>query len=86
MSFHGLDGPVIETERLLLRPPTMADFDAYAAYVADPEGMAFIGGAQSRPVAWRSFMAYAGAWAITGVSMFWVFERASGDFMGRIGA
>ncbi len=85
MSFHGLDGPVIETERLLLRPPTMADFDAYAAYVADPACMAFIGGAQSRPVAWRSFMAYAGAWATTGASMFWVFERATSDFVGRVG-
>lgn len=89
MSFHGLDAPVIETERLLLRPPVLADFDAYADYVADPECMTFIGGAQSRPVAWRSFMAYAGAWATSGVSMFWVFERGpkgrGGEFMGRIG-
>ena len=85
MSGQSLDGPVIETERLRLRPPVLADFDAYAAYVSDPDGMAFIGGAQSRPVAWRSFMAYAGAWAMSGVSMFFVFERASGDFVGRIG-
>ena len=85
MSFHSLEGPVIETERLLLRPPVIADFDAYAVYAADPPGMTFIGGAQSRPVAWRSFMAYAGAWATTGVSMFFVFERGSGGFMGRVG-
>lgn len=85
MSLHGLDGPVIETERLLLRPPTLADFGAYAAYVSDPESMAFIGGAQSRAVAWRSFMVYAGAWATGGPSMFFVFERASGEFIGRIG-
>ena len=76
---------MIETERLRLRPPRIEDFDAYAAYVADPEAVRFIGGPQSRPVAWRSFMAYAGAWATTGVSMFWVFERGSGAFVGRVG-
>ena len=83
-------GPFITTERLILRPPVAEDFDAYADYVADPEAMAMIGGAQVRAVAWRSFMAYAGAWATTGVSMFWVFERAEdeggeGRFIGRIG-
>lgn len=89
MTLSASDGPVIETARLRLRPPVLADFDAYADYVADAEGMAFIGGAQSRPVAWRSFMAYAGAWATSGASMFWVFERApdggEGAFVGRIG-
>ena len=82
-------GPVLITDRLILRSPRWEDFDAYAAYVADPQGMEHIGGAQSRPVAWRTFMAYAGAWATTGVSMFWVFERgpggAEGAFVGRIG-
>ena len=85
MSRDDFDGPVIETERLRLRPPVLADFDAYAAYVADPEGMHFIGGAQSRAVAWRTFMVYAGAWAMGGPSMFFVFERDGGAFVGRIG-
>ena len=86
------DGPVLTTERLILRPPVMADFDAYADYVADPAAMDPIGGAQPRAVAWRTFMAYAGAWAMTGVSMFSVFERpdagahaAEGRYIGRIG-
>ncbi len=84
-----MTSPRLATDRLILRPPVMADFPAYADYVADPEGMAHIGGPQSRPVAWRSFMAYAGAWAMSGVSMFWVFERTPGGdegaFVGRIG-
>ena len=83
------DGPVIETERLLLRPPRADDFDAYADYAADPEGLVFLGGAQSRAAAWRSFMVYAGAWAASGVSFFWVFERTAaggeGAFVGRVG-
>lgn len=82
-------GPLITTERLILRPPVAEDFDAYADYVADPVAMEMIGGAQVRAVAWRSFMAYAGAWATTGVSMFFVFERdddeSEGRFVGRIG-
>ena len=40
---------LITTDRLILRPPMAEDFDAYADYVSDPEGMAMIGGAQSRP-------------------------------------
>ena len=80
---------MIATDRLILRPPTMADFDAYADYVADPVAMDPIGGAQPRAVAWRTFMAYAGAWALTGVSMFWVYARdatgGEGRFLGRVG-
>lgn len=82
-------GPTLTTERLILRPPAAGDFEAYADYVSDPACMAFIGGAQDRAVAWRSFMVWAGAWAMGGPSMFFVFERASngdeGRFLGRIG-
>ncbi len=81
--------PVLLTERLILRQPVVTDFDAYAAYAADPDNVLHIGGAQSRPSAWRSFTGYAGAWALTGVCVFWVFERgpdgAEGDFVGRVG-
>lgn len=44
----------IETERLLLRPPRIEDFDAYADKMADAEGSRFIGGLQLRAVAWRA--------------------------------
>ena len=36
-------GPTLLTERLLLRPPQLADFDAFAEMMADPEGLVFIG-------------------------------------------
>ena len=36
--------PVLETERLRLRGFTLEDFDDYAAMMADPEVMRFIGG------------------------------------------
>ena len=75
----------IETERLLLRPPRMEDFDAYAANMVDAEAARFIGGPQARAVAWRGFIALAGAWAIQGFSMFSVLEKASGRWIGRLG-
>jgi RimJ/RimL family protein N-acetyltransferase len=83
------EGPILTTQRLILRPPVAADFDAYADYVSDAATMAFIGGAQPRALAWRSFMVFGGGWALDGFSMFFVFERdaagAEGRFLGRVG-
>jgi RimJ/RimL family protein N-acetyltransferase len=75
----------IETERLILRPPVAADFEAYAAHAADTESMRFIGGEQSRAKAWRTFLTAAGAWLVQGFSTFSVIERDSGRWIGRIG-
>jgi RimJ/RimL family protein N-acetyltransferase len=77
--------PEILTERLLLRPPVAADFDAWARFAADPEVMRFIGGAQPRAVAWRGFLTMAGAWQIQGFAMFSVIERRTGTWIGRVG-
>jgi RimJ/RimL family protein N-acetyltransferase len=75
----------IETDRLILRPPRIEDFDAYAAKMADAEAARFIGGQQPRAVAWRGFLASAGAWMIQGFSMFSVIEKLSGQWIGRLG-
>ena len=75
----------IETDRLLLRPPRIEDFDAYAASMADLEAARFVGGQQPRALAWRGFLASAGAWMIQGFSMFSVIEKASGRWIGRLG-
>src|SRR5690242_10527528 len=75
----------IETDRLILRPPRIEDFDAYAASMADLEAARFIGGQQPRAVAWRGFLSSAGAWMIQGFSMFSVIEKASGRWVGRLG-
>lgn len=77
--------PQLETERLILRPPRIEDFDAYAANMADAESARFIGGQQPRPVAWRGFLSSAGAWMVQGFSMFSVIEKASGQWIGRLG-
>ncbi|MBB5684371.1 GNAT family N-acetyltransferase [Sphingobium boeckii] len=80
-----LYGPIIVTERLILRPPAPEDFDAWADFSADPETMRFLGGAQPRSSAWRSFCGMAGAWHIAGFAMFSLIERVSGRWIGRVG-
>jgi RimJ/RimL family protein N-acetyltransferase len=73
------------TPRLLRRPLQMSEFDAWAAFVADPEATQFLGGAQPRALAWRSFMTMSGAWHLQGFSMFSLSERSSRRWIGRLG-
>jgi RimJ/RimL family protein N-acetyltransferase len=80
-----LTGPVLETERLTLRPIAIEDFPRWAEMMADPEASKFLGGVQPASVAWRGFMSMAGAWSLTGISMFSVTERDTGLWLGRIG-
>jgi RimJ/RimL family protein N-acetyltransferase len=80
-----LTGPVIETERLTLRPTRIEDFPRWAEMMADPEASRFLGGVQPAATAWRGFMTMAGAWGLTGVSMFSLIERDTGRWVGRIG-
>ena len=75
----------IETPRLLLRPVTLEDFDAWAEFMADAESMKFLGGAQPRSSAWRALMTMAGAWHLHGFAMFSVIEKATGRWVGRLG-
>lgn len=77
--------PTLETERLILRAPEPADFEPWAAFCADPEAAEFLGGAQDRPNAWRIMSTMSGAWMSRGFSMFSVVEKASGQWVGRVG-
>ncbi len=75
----------VETERLMLRPPAAEDFDAFAAFCADPVAMQHLGGVQVPSVAWRSLAALTGSWQLLGYSMFSVIEKDSGRWVGRVG-
>ncbi len=77
--------PILETDRLILRMPEAADFDAWAAFAADEEAARYLGGPQPRTAAWRGLCTMTGAWAIRGFSMFSVIEKASGRWVGRLG-
>jgi RimJ/RimL family protein N-acetyltransferase len=75
----------LQTDRLILRPPRLEDFDAWAAFMDDEEAARFVGGRQPRAIAWRAFMCMCGAWSMTGAAMFSVIEKATGKWVGRLG-
>lgn len=84
-----LDTPVIETERLILRPWRDSDIAPNTAMLADPASGRFIT-ADGKPVTdafvgWRNAAIMAGHWALHGVGMFAVEERQSGRYVGRVG-
>ena len=76
---------VIETPRLILRPPRMEDFEEWARFLDDEIAARFIGGRQVRATAWRTFMGMCGCWHMTGIAMFCVIEKSSGSWVGRLG-
>ena len=77
-------GPILETERLLLRVQQAGDFERYAEMLAHPSSL-HIGGPLSRHEAWRRFLQMPGAWVVQGFAMFSVVEKSSGQWMGQAG-
>lgn len=80
-----MSGPVLETARLILRPPEKGDLGLWAEKMADPEGMLHFGGPQPEQGAWRAMAMILGAWAMDGASLFSVVEKSSGRWIGRVG-
>ena len=78
-------GPVIETERLILRPPKVEDYEPWAASMTDEEVMRFVGGVKSKPLAWRAIATICGSWVLRGFGMFSVLEKESGSWIGYSG-
>jgi RimJ/RimL family protein N-acetyltransferase len=76
---------IIETERLVLRPPQAEDFEGFCELMADDSTARFIGGVQPPEAVWRTLCLVSGAWTIRGFSMFSVIEKASGRWIGRLG-
>jgi RimJ/RimL family protein N-acetyltransferase len=80
-----MTGPILETERLILRPTEAQDLAAWTAFGADEVVMKHLGGVQPPSVAWRGFMSMVGSWTVLGYGMFSVIEKASGRWVGRLG-
>jgi RimJ/RimL family protein N-acetyltransferase len=75
----------IETTRLILRPPVLADFDAWALMEADESVKANTGSVQDRRESWTQLLAIAGHWTIVGWGALCAVEKTSGRFVGRFG-
>ncbi len=76
----------LETDRLKLRLFRDSDLDAYAEMCGDPEVMKYLGtGPMNRAEAWRNMAMVAGHWQLRGFGLWAVEDRASGEFIGRVG-
>ncbi|TPG22266.1 N-acetyltransferase [Sphingomonas koreensis] len=77
---------MIRTDRLILRPYEIEDFDDYLGMVGDPKVANFLGG---KPIpaedAWNRLLRYAGHWTVFGYGMFAVIDRGSNRFLGQTG-
>jgi len=78
--------PRLETERLLLRELRNEDFDAFAAFMADPDVTRFLTGEpMARPDSWRLLSSAVGHWVLRGYGTWAVERKSDGAFMGRVG-
>ena len=76
----------LETERLILRRPAQADFEAWARAFADSDFNRYMqGAAMDRGAAWRGLAATVGHWELRGYGFFSVIDKATGEWIGRVG-
>ncbi len=76
--------PVIETERLTLRGPSLDDFAPLAAFYADPVRSTGFGGPIPHDQAWRWFALNIGHWCLHGYG-FWTAVDRAGAIVGIVG-
>ena len=79
-----IDIPTLETDRLILRAPSINDFEAEVEFFASPRA-AGVGGTQTPDQVWRYLAFHIGHWAFRGYGMFAIEDKASGDYLGRSG-
>lgn len=73
-----IPAPLIETDRLILRGPAPSDFEAIAAFYADPVRSMGFGGVLPRDEAWRWFASTIGHWHLRGYG-FWTMTLKGDD-------
>lgn len=77
--------PTLETERLTLRGPTLADFADSAAMWGDTAVTRHIGGVPfTEEEVWARLHRYVGHWALLGFGI-WVVRDKAGRFVGEVG-
>jgi RimJ/RimL family protein N-acetyltransferase len=76
--------PVLDTPRLRLRAPVLADFEAHASFGASDRSW-HEGGPHDRAAAWRIWASDVALWMLRGYGPFGVEDRASGAYLGQVG-
>ena len=77
--------PILETERLVMREPTLADFPDSRAMLADPAMMKHIGGKPlTEEESWARLHRHVGQWTLLGFGI-WVVHDRAGAYVGEVG-
>lgn len=76
---------MIETQRLILRPPQEIDFEAFAAAQGNREFKRHTGGVLSRARAFEEFRAWLNFWEIKDYCFFSIIEKQTNSWIGRAG-
>lgn len=74
-------GPTIMTDRLILRPPAIEDFDAFASIMMS-ERARHMGGPMDRYGAWLDFCMATASWSLRGYGGFSMIERKADRWVG----
>jgi RimJ/RimL family protein N-acetyltransferase len=76
--------PTLQTDRLTLRAPKLADFEHWAAFFASPRSV-HERGMMDREAAWRVWAADVALWMLRGYGAFGCDDRATGAYVGEVG-
>jgi RimJ/RimL family protein N-acetyltransferase len=76
--------PTLTTERLILRPPVLADFEAYRVLMASPRS-AFMGGPFNLRGAWGMFCHDIACWDLFGHGALMIERKDDGVCVGQVG-
>lgn len=78
--------PILETERLRLREFRESDLDRWAAVMADPVTVRYLGGQPfAREDTWRRLLTSGGLWLMYGYGYWAVERKADGVLVGHVG-
>lgn len=75
--------PVLETDRLILRAPAVADFESYGPLLMSSRAR-FVGGPFDLAGAWKDFCMDVAGWLLHGHGALAVTDRVSGAFHGLV--
>jgi len=84
MSIFTFDIPRLETERLIMRLPVLADLEPFAAFYASDRAK-FVGGPLDREGSWRMLAMEIGHWQMAGFGRWTVETRDTGAVIGMVG-
>lgn len=79
------EAPMIETERLTLRPFALDDFERSLAITNDPRVHLHLGGPLNRAQKWEKFLRSPAWWKLLGYGFWMAVDRDTGAVIGEIG-